>query len=46
MCDMITNKAISQGQQWSTIGSNAFAKKTMNTKLERVNKTLEAVVNA
>ncbi len=46
MCDMITNKAISQGQQWSTIGSNAFAKKTMTTKLERVNKTLETVVNA
>ena len=46
MCDMITNNAISQGQQWSAVASNAFAKKTMQTKLDRLNKSLDIVVNS
>ena len=46
MCDMVTNNAISQGQQWSAVASNAFAKKTMKTKLDRLNASLENIVNA
>ena len=46
MCDMITNNAISQGQQWSAVASNAFAKKTMQTKLDRLNKSLDLIVNS
>ena len=46
MCDMITNNAISQGQQWSAVASNAFAKKTMTTQLGKLNKRLATIVNA
>ena len=46
MCDLPTMNAISKGQQWSTVANNAFAKKTMQTKLDRLNKSLDTVVNS
>ena len=46
MCDMITYSAISGNKQWSAVASNAFAKKTMNTKLERLNRSLDNIVNS
>ena len=46
MCDLPTYNAISKGQQWSTVANNAFAKKTMATRMERLNKSLDNVVNA
>jgi len=45
MCDMVTNNAISQGQQWSVV-TNAFTKKTMNTQIGKLNSRLATIVNA
>ena len=45
MCDMVTNNAISQGQQWSVV-TNAFIKKTMNTQIGKLNSRLATIVNA